>query len=112
MTATKSAALIDSFVRVYDDSFHSLERYTVVYPRQWLGNRSIWPYLSISETGLSTYHGELTQRPGKHLGKRRKFIDLRPDIQEAIINDIAVDLNDEASSQSKWRVSYASAVVR
>lgn len=114
MTATraKSIAPIDSFVRVYDDSLHSRERYTVVYPRQWLGNRSSWPYLSVSATGLSTYHGELSQRPGKHLGKRVRFADLLPSVQEAIINDIAIDLNDDVSSRSSWRVSYASAVVR
>lgn len=92
----------DKFPKVYPNGVVGVwdynktgDRYTVVYaPETDCMGRKRWYYLGMNSCpthpscGIGM-HGELTQKPGKHLGKKINFQDLPEECQRVVFRDLA-----------------------
>jgi hypothetical protein len=72
---------------IYDNGGKSYDRITVIFkdrPERRLGT---FEAIGASETGTGFYQ-YTTAMPGRHLGKRVKFKDLSPELQNKLLNEI------------------------
>lgn len=78
---------------LYFDNDDTFDRYTAVFPL----SDGVWPYFAMSTDPFHPcgfgQHGELTQLPGEHLGKRIMFTELPVNCQNAI----RIELREEAA---------------
>lgn len=77
--------------KVYDTP-EFFDRYTAVFKAR-KGTRGLyWPYLGMSENPFNPLgfgqHGELTEPPASHLGKRVDFDKLPEDVKKCIIQEL------------------------
>ena len=77
------------------DCNKSGDRYTVVYdPETDSRGRRYWSYIGMNSCPTHPshgvgMHGELTQKPGKYLGKKINFQDLPEECQRVVLRDLA-----------------------
>lgn len=85
-------------VRCYDNGGKTFDRYTIVFLKPWSHRgRRIYPYLAASDHPFHPQgfgqHGESVDRPidepnGKHLGTRVSRLQLPPDVQRFIAQEV------------------------
>ena len=78
--------------RIFDNGGKTNDRYTAVYRTVRSINGLYWPYLGMNAAPFDPQgigqHGELNEKPGRHLGKRIAFDELPEDCQKTIIQDL------------------------
>jgi hypothetical protein len=77
-------------IKIYDNNGKTLDRYTAVYMFSPENQANTYSARAMSERpfhpqGFGQY---CTAMPGRHLGKRIKFLDLPSDCQKLILQDI------------------------
>jgi hypothetical protein len=72
---------------IYDNGGKSYDRMTVIFKDRPERQPGTFEAIGASETGEGFYM-HTTAVPGKHLGKRVKFADLSPELQNMLKNEI------------------------